>query len=100
MYIYTYKTMKRRRESDEESDETTDSGKRHVTLTRHEIIMQAHYAQLNFNRAFGQRYDNYTLLEYVIAMHDLNDMSKFVELMEETSTAGEYRSLEELKKMV
>ena len=92
--------MKRRRESEEESDETADSGKRQVTLTRHEIIMQAHYAQLNFNRAFGQRYDNYTLLEYVISMHDVNNMSKFVALIEETSTNGEYRSLEELKKMV
>lgn len=88
--------MKRRRES----EETVDSGKRQVTLTRHEIIMQAHYAQLNFNRAFGQRYDNYTLLEYVITLHDLNDMAKFVGLIEETSTKGEYHSFDELKKMV
>ena len=86
--------MKRRRE--DVTDE--DPVKRQSTFTRPQLIMEAHCAQLDFNRAFKQPYDNYELLEYVISLNDPTVMWKFIDEVRKHAVTGTYASLEELQK--
>ena len=74
------------------------SVKRQTCRTRPEVIMDAHCAQLDFNRTFKQPYSNYELLEYILSISDVKLMDRMVQKIKEHAENAIFVTLEELKK--